>query len=65
MTITLNGKSRDTRAATLTRLFEEFGVNATQKAVELNGAIVPASAYSATPVADGDRIEIIQFVGGG
>ncbi len=65
MTIILNGKPRDARAVTLAQLFDELGVNAAKKAVELNGTIVPTSAYSTTSVADGDHIEIIQFVGGG
>ncbi len=34
-------------------------------AVEHNLTIVPKSAYAQTPLADGDRIEIVQFVGGG
>ncbi|HKT53512.1 MAG TPA: sulfur carrier protein ThiS [Caulobacteraceae bacterium] len=34
-------------------------------AVEHNLAIVPRSTYAATKLADGDRIEIVCFVGGG
>jgi len=34
-------------------------------AVERNREIVPRSAYGSTILADGDRIEIVQFVGGG
>ena len=34
-------------------------------AVERNLEIVPRSAYARTPIADGDRIEIVAFVGGG
>jgi len=34
-------------------------------AVERNREIVPKSLYGATPIADGDQIEIVQFVGGG
>lgn len=34
-------------------------------AVERNLEIVPKSLYDATALADGDRIEIVQFVGGG
>lgn len=34
-------------------------------AVELNRQIVPKSAYDAVRLSDGDRIEIVQFVGGG
>lgn len=65
MTLTVNGKPRDVQAATLAELFAELGVNTAKKAVELNGAIVPASAFASTPVAERDAVEIIQFVGGG
>ena len=34
-------------------------------AVEKNGEIVPKSRYAATPLASGDRIEIVGAVGGG
>lgn len=33
--------------------------------VERNGAIVPAAAFADTLLTDGDRIEIVHFVGGG
>jgi sulfur carrier protein len=33
--------------------------------VERNGEIVDRSAYESTPIMDGDRIEIVHFVGGG
>ena len=36
-----------------------------QVAVERNRAIVPRSAYAATALMDGDRIEIVGFIGGG
>jgi thiazole synthase len=36
-----------------------------QVAVELNGAIVPRDDYGAALVRDGDRVEILQFMGGG
>ena len=34
-------------------------------AIERNQVIVPRSAYSATPIMVGDRIEIVGFIGGG
>lgn len=66
MTVTVNGKTRPLGdAKTLAQLLEALGVNASKKAVELNGQIIPAAAFAATPVAASDQIEIIQFVGGG
>ena len=66
MTLTVNGKPRPLGdAKTLAQLLEALGVKAAKKAVELNGRIIPSSAYATTPVAANDQIEIIQFVGGG
>lgn len=34
-------------------------------AVERNGTIVPKSRHAETPLEDGDRLEVVTFVGGG
>ncbi|HEV2363577.1 MAG TPA: sulfur carrier protein ThiS [Caulobacteraceae bacterium] len=66
MTLTLNGELRRLDGvrdvAALVRL---LGLDPRKVAVERNLAIVPRSAYAATPLAEGDRIEIVHFVGGG
>jgi thiamine biosynthesis protein ThiS len=65
-TILVNGAPRPLGdATTLARLLDALGVKAKKTAVERNGEIIPPAAFAATPVAPGDRIEIIQFVGGG
>ena len=46
-------------------LVANLGLDSRKVAVELNLAIVPRSAYATTPVAEGDRIEIVHFIGGG
>jgi thiamine biosynthesis protein ThiS len=46
-------------------LVAELGLDGRKVAVERNLEIVPRSAYSRTSLADGDRIEIVAFVGGG
>lgn len=66
MTITVNGTAKplgETR--TLAQLLDALGVTAKKMAVERNGEIIRPAAYAATPVEADDRIEIIQFVGGG
>jgi sulfur carrier protein len=64
--IIVNGAPRPLgSAATLAQLLDTLGVKAKRMAVERNGEIVPPSAFASTPVAASDRIEIIQFVGGG
>ncbi|AZY48025.1 sulfur carrier protein ThiS [Bordetella avium] len=66
MQITLNGQPRALPASlTVMGLLEELGYAGKRVAVERNGEIVPKSRHSATPLADGDQIEIVVAVGGG
>ncbi|MDD4019093.1 MAG: sulfur carrier protein ThiS [Kiritimatiellae bacterium] len=66
MTVTVNGNTRPLGdAKTLAGLLAALNVKTVKKAVELNGQIIPASAFANTPVKPNDQIEIIQFVGGG
>lgn len=64
--IDLNGDPRDLRAgATVADLVRELGLRSDLVAVERNGRLVPRSQHAATPLADGDRLEIVTLVGGG
>ena len=63
--VLVNGKERETGTATVALLLEELGLHQTRVAVERNGQIVPRDRYAETPVASGDQLEIVQFVGGG
>jgi sulfur carrier protein len=66
MTLTLNGEDRTFTGLThLADLVAALGLDQRKVAVERNLEIVPRSAYDATPVMDGDRIEIVHFIGGG
>lgn len=65
MNITLNGEPRTTSAATLAALIDELGTKPDRVAVELNLEIVPRAAWPQTPLKDGDRLEVVHFVGGG
>ena len=49
----------------LSALLEQRNWLGKRLAVELNGEIVPKSAYDATSLRDGDRLEIVVAVGGG
>jgi thiamine biosynthesis protein ThiS len=42
-----------------------LGIKADRIAVERNGEIARRSEWATTPVQNGDRLEIVQFVGGG
>ena len=65
MHIQVNGESRQVAATTLTGLVEELGLDPRKVAIERNLEIVPKSLHATTGLTDGDRIEIVQFVGGG
>ncbi len=66
MQLTINGESRAfSGVADVAGLVAALGLDTKKVAVERNLEIVPRSAYQKTPVADGDRIEIVHFIGGG
>ena len=66
MEISVNGEQRSVDdALSVAELLRGMGLEGTRLAVELNGEIVPKSAHAATPLAAGDRIEIVIAVGGG
>ena len=66
MKLTINGEERVFSATpTVAALVGALGLDARKVAVERNLEIVPRSAYGATALADGDRIEIVHFIGGG
>ncbi len=65
MRIQVNGELREVEAATILALVEELGLDIRKVAVERNLEIVPKSLHASTAILDGDRIEVVQFVGGG
>ncbi len=66
MKILLNGESRDVPdGATVARMLDLLGYGERRVAVELNRTVVPKSRHAIQVLADGDRIEIIQAIGGG
>jgi thiamine biosynthesis protein ThiS len=69
MKLHINGEERtltDPAAAfTLDALLETLGLKPDRVAVELNREIVPREGWPKTLLKDGDRLEIVHFVGGG
>jgi thiazole synthase len=63
--ITLNGAPHRTTADTIADLARELELAPEKVAVERNGEIVPRSTLAEALLADGDRLEIVHFVGGG
>lgn len=66
MNIIVNGEPRRLSGPqTVDALLADLSLEPRKIAVERNLEIVPRSQYAQTALADGDRIEIVQFVGGG
>jgi sulfur carrier protein len=69
MKLQINGKERefsgDPAPSSLAALVELLGMKSDRVAVELNLDIVPRDRWAATALNDGDRLEIVHFVGGG
>lgn len=66
MQLMLNGEARRFAGVShISGLVEALGLDPRKVAVELNMEIVPRSAYEVTALSDGDRIEIVHFIGGG
>lgn len=66
MRIVLNGEQAETAdGATVEMLLQQLGISRERVAVELNADIVPKAGYEKQLLSDGDKIEIVHFVGGG
>jgi sulfur carrier protein len=66
MNLTVNGEPRTLDGVTdVAALVAVLGLDGRKVAVERNLEIVPRSAYGRTALAEGDRIEIVHFIGGG
>jgi len=63
--IQLNGEQRETAAATLQQLVIELGLEVRTIAIEYNREVAPRSRWSMISIAENDRIEIVQMIGGG
>ena len=66
MNLTVNGEPRAFEGLPdLAALVAALGLDGRKVAIERNLEIVPRSAYGKTKLSDGDRIEIVHFIGGG
>lgn len=66
MRLMVNGEERTFGAVThVADLVVSLGLDPRKVAVERNLEIVPRSTYAATALSEGDRIEIVHFIGGG
>lgn len=66
MKLQVNGEEHSCAGEpTLAALIEQLGMRADRVAVELNREIVARERWAATELREGDRLEIVHFVGGG
>ncbi len=67
MKLQINGEDREfnVSALTLAVLVETLGMKPDRVAVELNRDIVPRNLWAETTLNEGDRLEVVHFVGGG
>ena len=66
MHLLVNGEPKDcAELTTLEQFIEHLGMQGDRVAVELNREIVPRAQWLETQLRDGDRLEIVHFVGGG
>lgn len=66
LTLTVNGEPRRAPAgSSVADLVARIGLDPARVAVERNGHIVPRATLAEAPLADGDVLEIVHFVGGG
>ncbi len=69
MKVRINGQDREfsalDREPTLTHLVELLEMKADRIAIECNGDIVPRSTWAGVTLQPGDKLEVVQFVGGG
>ncbi len=63
--IQINGEKKEIGPLTVVGLLESLEIDPRRVAVELNLEILPKTDYETTTLQDGDRIEIVHFVGGG
>lgn len=65
MKLILNGEAYETSGATVRELLEELQIQSERVAVEVNLAIIRRAEFDRHQLAEGDAVEIVNFVGGG
>ena len=66
ITILLNGEPREAPAGIdLDHLLELFSLPSQRIAIELNKRVIRRTDWPQTAIGEGDRIEVVHFVGGG
>ena len=66
MKLTLNGEEREFGViSSISELVNQLGMKPDRVAVELNRELIPRDRWASAQLSDGDKLEIVHFVGGG
>ncbi len=65
MEITVTGEIKSIGTMSVLRFLQSLDIDPRRVAVEHNREILPKDSYETTVLQDGDRLEIVHFVGGG
>ena len=66
MRLVVNGEERHVEpSTTVKQLLSSLGLGDTLVAVERNEEVVPRAQHQSTNLSEGDRVEVVHFVGGG
>ena len=65
MKIQINGQDKEVSVTTVAELVEQLGLKGDRVAIELNRDIVSRAKWAETPLHEGDKLEMVHFVGGG
>lgn len=66
MKIILNGEEKEIKeGTTIKELIQELGIKAPNYAVAVGMDVIPKSEYETYRLKEGDKVEIVTFVGGG
>jgi thiamine biosynthesis protein ThiS len=66
MTLEINGETRTIPpVSNVVQLLDVLGISRNRVAVEINRKIIRRGEWEHTPISNLDRVEIVQFVGGG
>ena len=66
MRLVVNGEAQEVEPnTTVKQLLVSLGLGDTLVAVERNEEVVPRARHESTQLNEGDRVEVVHFVGGG
>lgn len=65
MKLTINGEEKETNSQTISELLDELGIKDKVMASAINLEVVKKENYKTHKLKNNDRVEFLQFVGGG